>query len=398
MEQIERKQRKQTWLAAAIWLLVLLLLGGLCVAHLSGTQRREQLALLGRLLPLYKGQEEELLAAVMRETADTDAEIGRELLALSSYASRGYRELCRTDTIPVFILGWCGLTASGLLLLFLNGWRAKRRCREIEALGESLFLWKPQTPELKEPEILYMRDCLERQREQLEKEQKAQRAEQEKQTRYLENLFHQIKTPLAGISLCHDYLEVIETEPQKQELLTKSRVQINHIESLVRQLLLLARLDAGRATMKLERVVMEELLERVRQVVSGLGEEKQLKISWRYEESELVLCDCFWIQEVLINLLKNAIEHTPEQGRIEIWTEEASPGVDIHIRDTGSGVPAAEREQIFRRFYTEASAENGRNTGIGLNLAYEIVLKHGGLLELLDHEGTGAWFRLRLYG
>ena len=92
------------------------------------------------------------------------------------------------------------------------------------------------------------------------------------------------------------------------------------------------------------------------------------------------------------------IEHIPAGGRIRVWAEAVSDGVDLHIRDNGPGIPKAEQAKIFRRFSSEPSRTDGRNAGIGLNLAYKIILKHGGQLELMDHPGEGAWFRLRLYG
>lgn len=180
-------------------------------------------------------------------------------------------------------------------------------------------MWKPQAPEdalpqVSCPELLYLRDCLARYREQQKREQSAQRKDLEKQTRYLQNISHQIKTPLAGISLCHDYLEATETSPQKRELLRQSRVQINHIEALIRELLLLARLDAGKAAMKLERIPLGQLLERVQQTVHGLAADREAAVFWDYPEDLSVLCDRFWIQEVLLNLLKNALEHIPAGG------------------------------------------------------------------------------------
>ena len=70
----------------------------------------------------------------------------------------------------------------------------------------------------------------------------------------------------------------------------------------------------------------------------------------------------------------------------------------LPVRTLSGFCGTLESKEIFRRFSSEPSQTNGRNTGIGLNLAYEIILKHGGQLELMDHPEEGAWFRLRLYG
>lgn len=377
MGQEIRKKKVRIALLVALWLAVLALAGGLVLVKLADVQRRDQLALMGRLAVLYEGSETDFLEAVMQEPTDEDYAAGYDLLAQSSFSRRGYRELGRTNSSEFFFYGWCMIAALGVLLLLFYGWREIRRYRELNVLGESLFLWKRHLPDPKEPEAKYFRDCLERCQEELEKDQAAQEENMQKQTRYLENLVHQIKTPLAGISLYHNYLEDMETEPVKQDLLMKSRVQIDHMETLVRQMMLLTRLDNNAVTMKLSR-------------------EKHQKVCWDYAIEQEVLCDCFWIQEVLINLMRNAIEHTPEYGHIRIWTEETDSCVNINIQDDGPGIPREDQQQIFRRFFTDVSIENGRNTGIGLNLAYEIIMKHGGRLAALDCE-TGAWFQLQLY-
>lgn len=396
MGQEIRKKKVRIALLVALWLAVLALAGGLVLVKLADVQRRDQLALMGRLAVLYEGSETDFLEAVMQEPTDEDYAAGYDLLAQSSFSRRGYRELGRTNSSEFFFYGWCMIAALGVLLLLFYGWREIRRYRELNVLGESLFLWKRHLPDPKEPEAKYFRDCLERCQEELEKDQAAQEENMQKQTRYLENLVHQIKTPLAGISLYHNYLEDMETEPVKQDLLMKSRVQIDHMETLVRQMMLLTRLDNNAVTMKLERVVMEDIMLRVEQMTMGLSREKHQKVCWDYAIEQEVLCDCFWIQKVLINLMRNAIEHTPEYGHIRIWTEETDSCVNINIQDDGPGIPREDQQQIFRRFFTDVSIENGRNTGIGLNLAYEIIMKHGGRLAALDCE-TGAWFQLQLY-
>ena len=413
MGKVHIKEKTQRFIAAGLWLALATLWAIFCLGQLADAARWERLSLAGRLLSVCQDQEEALLEAVLGEASAADYADGLALLEKSPYASIGFRALGRTEASRLLLLGLGGLAALGLFFFLMAERRERRRLREARALGDSLFLWKPQTPEdarqegarpedpfpeVSFPELLYLRDCLARYREQQKREQSAQQKDLEKQTRYLQNISHQIKTPLAGISLCHDYLEATETSPQKRELLRQSRVQINHIEALIRELLLLARLDAGKAVMKLERVPLGQLLERVQQMIHGLAADREAAVFWDYPEDLSVLCDRFWIQEVLLNLLKNALEHIPAGGRIRVWAEAVSDGVDLHIRDNGPGIPKAEQAKIFRRFSSEPSRTDGRNAGIGLNLAYKIILKHGGQLELMDHPGEGAWFRLRLYG
>ena len=162
MGQEIRKKKVRIALLVALWLAVLALAGGLVLVKLADVQRRDQLALMGRLAVLYEGSETDFLEAVMQEPTDEDYAAGYDLLAQSSFSRRGYRELGRTNSSEFFFYGWCMIAALGVLLLLFYGWREIRRYRELNVLGESLFLWKRHLPDPKEPEAKYFRDCLER--------------------------------------------------------------------------------------------------------------------------------------------------------------------------------------------------------------------------------------------
>lgn len=397
MELARQKLKARGIFMAGIWIAVLLLLGVLVGIRIEEVQRREQIALLGRLESLYTGQNADLLVTFMQDYAAADYERGRILLEGSSYASAGYRQMGKTEVRQM--LAWCGagFLVVGLAAIIYGAKRDGKRYQEAESLGSALLASNHEIPPLFSAELQYLGTCFQRYQEQVRKEKAVIEKDRRELSLYLENVSHQIKTPLTGIALCHEFLEETETAPRKKELLARSRVQLESIQTLVRQLLQLARLDAGRENMKLERVSLERLLERPQKTIYSLGKEKELLISWQYEKEALVLCDCFWMQEALINLLRNALEHTPDHGWIRIWAESDFPWLEINIRDSGPGIGKEERANIFRRFYTGTTAENGKNVGIGLNLAHEIVAKHGGQLTLVEHVGDGAWFRLRLY-
>ena len=117
MGQEIRKKKVRIALLAVLWLAVLALAGGIFLVKLSEVQRRDQLALLGRLAVLYEGNETDFLETVMQEPTDEDYAAGYDLLAQSSFSRRGYRELGQTDSVRFFLFGWCMVAALGVLLL-----------------------------------------------------------------------------------------------------------------------------------------------------------------------------------------------------------------------------------------------------------------------------------------
>jgi len=101
---------------------------------------------------------------------------------------------------------------------------------------------------------------------------------------------------------------------------------------------------------------------------------------------------------ILDNLLSNAVKYTPDNGSIDIRATTDGAGLIVEVIDTGPGIAPEDRERLFEAFYTGRSEANGplRGTGIGLSVVLEFTEAHGGRIELVDGEGTGAHFRLRL--
>lgn len=390
--------------AAVIWIAALFLFLFLWNQKIAEEQRREKLALLGRLESLYSGETQAFLtAALLQQDTPEDAARGAILLEETGYGPAADRRLRENGTSRMLWGGGLALGLTGLLIIGVVLWQRGRRLRELEETGNAFFRYEERedTKSFRKrsprTESRYLLDCLLRCRRQMERENAEVEKEKKELARYLENISHQIKTPLAGIVLTNEYLEERETDSEKQQLLRQNRVQLESIQTLVRQLLQMARLDAGAAKWKLENVTLQEVFGRVQKVIYGLQNEKQVQVDWDYEKERRVFCDCFWLQEALINLLTNAIDHLPERGQVHIWAEPAADWTEIHIRDNGPGIPPEHKAHLFRRFYTQEVAETGAHAGIGLQLAHEIVSRLGGQLDLVEHEGEGTWFRLRLY-
>jgi two-component system sensor histidine kinase KdpD len=104
------------------------------------------------------------------------------------------------------------------------------------------------------------------------------------------------------------------------------------------------------------------------------------------------------IVQVLINLINNALKYTPPGSTVYIDAERAEDAVIVSVTDNGGGIPDDEKEHVFELFYTgrKGLADSYRSPGVGLNLCWQILKAHGGMIEVSDNVPHGAVFRFRL--
>jgi signal transduction histidine kinase len=144
---------------------------------------------------------------------------------------------------------------------------------------------------------------------------------------------------------------------------------------------------------KVEQVDILDLLDHVLSLTSSQLRSKNIHIVTELPES---LPDIFvvssQIQQIFFNLILNAFDAMPDGGKLRVSARAVTDGVEIIFEDSGPGIPADRRENIFEPFFS--TKEGG--TGLGLTVSYNIVTAHGGTLDLIDGHGSGACFRLFL--
>lgn len=214
---------------------------------------------------------------------------------------------------------------------------------------------------------------------------------------FIANVSHELRTP---ISMMQGYSEAIvddiaSTEEEKREI-----AQIIHDESLrmgrlVNELLDLARMQAGHMTLNKEETDIEPFIIRVTNKFQGVAKEKNIHLSAETSYSPApVSIDEDRIEQVLTNLIDNALRHTPENGQVAVVHELKEQFHVIRIEDTGSGIPKEDLPFVFERFYKADKARTrGRSgTGLGLSIAKNIVHAHGGTIKVQSHLGQGTVF------
>jgi signal transduction histidine kinase len=212
---------------------------------------------------------------------------------------------------------------------------------------------------------------------------------------------HELKTPINAI---HGYAELIQEEfgeaaPEEYgRMVDGIAEQARVMARLVDRLMDLSRLEAGAYRVQLEPVFVQDLVTGVLRAFEILARQRSVTLDATVEPGtpETLVMDLDLIRdEVLGNLVSNALRHTPSGGRVVLSVGPASGGASFTVTDTGPGIPEEERDLVFRKYYRGSSEAPG--TGLGLAIARETVQLHGGRISLLDRPAEGgASFRVTL--
>ena len=209
-----------------------------------------------------------------------------------------------------------------------------------------------------------------------------------KQTQNLEDIAHQIKTPIT--SMFFD-LEMIDKDEDNKKEIEGLELQLERLNSLADILLKLSSLDANVDKMEKNEVLISEIIEYALDILRKSIDEKNIKIIFDYEDSEIKV-DYYWVSEALINIIKNALNRE-ETTKIKISTNKNPIYTEIIIEDDGGGIKEENFKKIFERFY---KSPDSKGFGIGLAMAKSIVEANNGDISVKNGK-DGAIFKIKFY-
>jgi signal transduction histidine kinase len=222
----------------------------------------------------------------------------------------------------------------------------------------------------------------------------------ERERRFTADASHELKTPLAVLRGDIEVALRREREPAEyQRVLKSSLEEIARLTKLTDDLLTLARSDAGESVLDLEPVRLDLLAANARAYVASLAESAGVALTYDAPASPVVIeGDQKRLQQLLVNLLDNAIKYTTAGGNVRLSLTVVDSAAVIEVSDTGRGVPESALPHIFERFYRRTDSRDSRVTGFGLGLAISkwIVDAHSGSIEVESREGSGSRFTVRL--
>lgn len=218
------------------------------------------------------------------------------------------------------------------------------------------------------------------------------------QVKFTADASHELRTPLSVIRMHQELaLSKVRTADEYQELLSVCQRQANRMTTLVDSLLELARLDNPEAKLACHSVDLNALTARSIEDIQPLANQKLIAIHADLVEAT-VSADQNRLSQVLLNLLKNAVTHSPQSGRIDVAVESDSVQARISVSDSGDGIPREHLDRIFERFFRidESRSRDSGGSGLGLAISKAIVEAHGGDLCVVSDPGVRTTFTVSL--
>lgn len=216
---------------------------------------------------------------------------------------------------------------------------------------------------------------------------------------FLSDISHQLKTPLASLVMFNDLMIENENMPYEDRVkfLKSSEEQLERMEWLIMNLLKVGRLEADAIKFEIYKQPLRETLEcAVSPFVESSKSKNQILCVTGDLDTE-VSHDKEWLSEAISNIVKNAVEHTGQGGRIEVNVSHGPLITKIFIKDNGPGIPECMQKKVFKRFYKGENSSNPTSIGIGLSLAKSIIEEQGAEIKLISEEGKGTTFIISFF-
>lgn len=207
----------------------------------------------------------------------------------------------------------------------------------------------------------------------------------------LSDISHQLKTPLSSMIIYNDIMISRDlTKEQSQKFLLNNQSQLNRMQWLIQNMLKLARLDAKAIELDKKHQSLNYTIKEVINTLKSKADEDKVIIKFIEKDEVVFNHDRIWIEEALINIVKNAIEHTEENGFIKIKLTENPIYKRITIEDNGEGIKEEDLPHIFKRFFKAKTSKKSESVGIGLALAKSIIEFHGGVVDAESKVSEGT--------
>ncbi|MGM7635423.1 ATP-binding protein [Bacillus sp. Hm123] len=218
---------------------------------------------------------------------------------------------------------------------------------------------------------------------------------------FIANVSHELRTPIAMLQGYSEAIvdDIAGTEEEKREIAKIIHEESLRMGRLVNELLDLARMEAGHITLELEEVELSSFIKRVANKFHGLAKEKQVELKLTIpDENSYLDIDPDRIEQVLTNLIDNALRHTQENGFVEVKLERKVDGYEVHVQDSGVGISEEDLPFVFERFYKgdKARTRGKAGTGLGLSIAKNMIKAHQGSIKVQSRLGEGTTFTFYL--
>lgn len=212
----------------------------------------------------------------------------------------------------------------------------------------------------------------------------------------LSDISHQLKTPITSILIRLDNILDNKSmdETTRNKFIKDIKREVINIKFLVESILKLSKLDSNSVIFIQEKVTVKEIIEEAKQNVEMLGDLHNVKIRILGNDTDTIMCDVKWQVEAITNILKNAIEHSNENSKVDIQYEKNKVYIKIEIIDYGIGIDENDLPHVFDRFYKGINSTQD-SIGIGLALSKSIIESNNGYIQVDSEKGKGSKFTIK---
>lgn len=209
----------------------------------------------------------------------------------------------------------------------------------------------------------------------------------------ISDISHQLKTPLASLGIYNELISDADSLEDAKRFAASSEAELERMDTLVKNLLKLTRLDAGATVFEKHPENLADLMDELRQRFACRAELEGKEL--RFSGGDVYFdCDAPWLTEAFGNIVKNALDHTAEGGVISAEWKRNGSLLSVIFRDDGCGIHPEDIGHIFKRFYRSRFSSDTQGVGLGLPLAKTIIEAHGGMIEVESEPGRGTAFRV----
>ena len=212
---------------------------------------------------------------------------------------------------------------------------------------------------------------------------------------FISNVSHELRTPLAALKALTETLQdgALEDHPAAHRFLGQMEAEVDSLSLIVSELLELSRIESGRVPLVLKPTRPLDIISPAIERLTLQADRAHLSLSIQCpEDLPLILADAVRVQQVVVNLLHNAIKFTPEGGQLIVGAEQDNRSVRFNVSDTGVGIASTDLPRIFERFYKVDRSRASSGTGLGLAISRHLVEAHGGKIWAESELGKGSTF------
>ena len=216
---------------------------------------------------------------------------------------------------------------------------------------------------------------------------------------FVANISHELKTPIGAVSLLAEALESAADEPAEiKRFAERLSIEADRLSRLTHEIIELSRLQAADALKAAELVDIDAVVSQALDRNRVAAETHRIQLVRGGDKHAEVYGDEQMLVTAVHNLIANAIQYSPDGGRVGVGVSNVDGVVEIAVTDQGVGIPESERDRVFERFFRVDSARsrNTGGTGLGLSIVKHVIQNHGGDVRVWSQPGSGSTFTIRL--